>query len=302
MAAVALDAGVQHLAAIALPPVGAREDLDLRVTLETGVFDPAAQLWQVDHAVTHHAAVFQQVGGRRQPVADVQGQQPFAAGTCDLCLQLGVPPDVIGIDGHAQRAAAAGVEHGETLTGFKWIARVSGLVYGYEEALGYCVAPTLVRDKDGITTALLVAELAADLRARGKTLLDELDALAVRFGVHATDQLSVRIDDLALIGQAMARLRTEPPQQLAGQAVISVEDLAEGAGGLPPTDGLRYRTNGGIRVVVRPSGTEPKLKCYLEAVVPVSSGVVGLPNSRSLAARRLAQLRADLNRALALDG
>jgi len=199
-------------------------------------------------------------------------------------------------------AAAAGVEHGETLTGFKWIARVSGLVYGYEEALGYCVAPTLVRDKDGITTALLVAELAADLRARGKTLLDELDALAVRFGVHATDQLSVRVDDLALIGQAMARLRTEPPQHLAGQAVISVEDLAKGAGGLPPTDGLRYRTNGGIRVVVRPSGTEPKLKCYLEAVVPVSSGVVGLPNSRSLAARRLAQLRADLNRALALDG
>jgi phosphomannomutase len=198
-------------------------------------------------------------------------------------------------------AAAAKVEHVETLTGFKWIARVSGLVYGYEEALGYCVAPRLVRDKDGVTAALLVAELAAGLKAKGKTLLDQLDALAARFGVHATDQLSVRVDDLALIEQTMARLRGGPPQQLGGQPVVSIEDLAEGIGGLPPTDGLRLRTGGGIRVVIRPSGTEPKLKCYLEVVVPVSYGVVGLPNSRSLAARRLAEVRADLGRALGLD-
>ncbi|MBK7621269.1 MAG: phospho-sugar mutase [Kineosporiaceae bacterium] len=197
-------------------------------------------------------------------------------------------------------AARAGIAHAETLTGFKWIARVPGLVFGYEEALGYCVAPYLVRDKDGITTALLIAELAATLKAAGRTLIDELDALAVRYGVHATDQLAVRVDDLALIDAAMARLRENPPITLAEQRVVSVEDLAQPTTGLPPTDGLRYRTDGGIRVVVRPSGTEPKLKCYLEAVVPVSYGIIGVPGARSLAGRRLAQTRSDLQAALGL--
>ncbi len=197
-------------------------------------------------------------------------------------------------------AAKAGVRHAETLTGFKWIARVPGLVFGYEEALGYCVAPALVRDKDGITAALLIAELAASLKARGRTLIAALDDLAVRFGVHATDQLAVRVEDVSLIADAMARLRANPPTTLAEQTVTSVEDLSQGGGDLPPTDGLRYRTDGGVRVVVRPSGTEPKLKCYLEAVVPVSYGVVGLPGARSAAARRLAQTRSDLVAALGL--
>ncbi len=197
-------------------------------------------------------------------------------------------------------AAKAGVRHAETLTGFKWIARVPGLVFGYEEALGYCVAPALVRDKDGITAALLIAELAASLKARGRTLIAALDDLAVRFGVHATDQLAVRVEDVSLIADAMARLRANPPTTLAEQTVTSVEDLSQGGGDLPPTDGLRYRTDGGVRVVVRPSGTEPKLKCYLEAVVPVSYGVVGLPGARSAAARRLAQTRSDLVVALGL--
>ncbi|MFZ0160807.1 MAG: phospho-sugar mutase, partial [Kineosporiaceae bacterium] len=197
-------------------------------------------------------------------------------------------------------AATAGVRHVETLTGFKWIARVPGLVFGYEEALGYCVAPSVVRDKDGVTAALLIAELAAALRARGDTLLTALDDLAVQHGVHATDQLAIRVDDLSLIGAAMARLRADPPAGLAGQRVVSVEDLSLGSEDLPATDGLRYRTDGGVRVVVRPSGTEPKLKCYLESVVAVSDGMIGLPGARSVAARRLAQTRADLTAALGL--
>jgi phosphomannomutase len=169
-------------------------------------------------------------------------------------------------------AAGAGLEYRDTLTGFKWIARVPGLRYGYEEALGYCVDPEGVRDKDGVTAALLVAELVAELRAQGRGVADVLDELAVAHGLHATDQLSVRVADLSLIADAMARLRAEPPTRLAGLDVVSSEDLLTGAGGLPPTDGLRYRLAGegvsSARIVVRPSGTEPKIKCYLEVVLP----------------------------------
>jgi phosphomannomutase len=201
----------------------------------------------------------------------------------------------------ARIAAAHGVPHVETLTGFKWISRVPGLVYGYEEALGYCVAPNLVRDKDGITAALLVCELAAALKAAGRTLLDALDDLAIAHGVHATDQLSVRVGDLALIDEAMKRLRGHPPSALAGQPVVSVEDLAAGAMGLPPTDGLRYRTDGGLRVVVRPSGTEPKLKAYLEAVVPVDSSLAqALAQARAVAGQLLGRTRAELSAALGI--
>jgi phosphomannomutase len=193
-------------------------------------------------------------------------------------------------------AAAHGVRHETTLTGFKWISRVPGLVYGYEEALGYCVAPALVRDKDGVTAALVVAELAASLKAAGRTLLDALDDLARRHGVHATDQLSIRVAELSLIERAMASLRAEPPATLGGSEVTQAEDLAEG-GDLPPTDGLLYRTADGGRVVVRPSGTEPKLKCYLEAVVPVEQADVDA--ARVVAAVRLAGMRADLGARLA---
>ena len=200
-------------------------------------------------------------------------------------------------------AAAHGVRHESTLTGFKWLARVPDLAYAYEEALGYCVAPDLVRDKDGVTAAILVAELAAGLRARGRSLLDALDDLEVRHGVHATDQLSVRVDDLALIDRAMARWRSRPPARLAGAEVVSVEDLADGGAGLPPTDALRWRTADDVRVVVRPSGTEPKLKCYLESVVPLAAGadrLAALAEARAVAADRLARARTDLAAALDL--
>ena len=195
-------------------------------------------------------------------------------------------------------AAAHGLGYAETLTGFKWISRVEGLRYGYEEALGYCVDPAGVRDKDGISAALLVAELAATLKAEGRSLTDLLDDLAVEHGLHATDQLSVRVEDLSLIQDAMSRLRATPPTELGGRAVESAEDLAAGSDELPPTDGLRYRLADGGRVVVRPSGTEPKLKAYLEVVVPVRNGDV--PAARSVAARDLAAISADVATALAL--
>jgi len=195
--------------------------------------------------------------------------------------------------------AAAGLRHVETLTGFKWIARVPGLRYGYEEALGYCVDPDSVRDKDGVSAALLVAELAARLKAEGRTLLDRLDDLARAHGVHATDQYSVRVSDLSLIAGAMARLRKRPPTALAGSPVQQADDLSRGSEDLPATDGLRYLLADGGRVVVRPSGTEPKLKCYLEVVEPVDGG--DLEAARAVAARRLAALRADVAAAVGLE-
>ncbi|MFC8861380.1 phospho-sugar mutase [[Kitasatospora] papulosa] len=192
-------------------------------------------------------------------------------------------------------ADKAGLGYEETLTGFKWIARVEGLRYGYEEALGYCVDPEGVRDKDGITAALLVAELASVLKEKGRTLLDLLDDLALAHGLHATDQLSVRVEDLTVIADAMRRLRETPPTALAGLPVTSAEDLSLGTGALPPTDGLRYHLTG-ARVIVRPSGTEPKLKCYLEVVVPVS-GRDGLPEARAKGAELLAAVKRDLSAA-----
>ncbi|MFI1807655.1 phospho-sugar mutase [Streptomyces californicus] len=189
-------------------------------------------------------------------------------------------------------AEKAGLGYEETLTGFKWIARVDGLRYGYEEALGYCVDPEGVRDKDGITAALLVAELSSVLKERGRTLLDLLDDLALAHGLHATDQLSVRVEDLTVIADAMARLREQPPTVLAGLAVTSAEDLTRGTDRLPPTDGLRYHLEG-ARVIVRPSGTEPKLKCYLEVVVPVADAA-GLPAARARGAELLAAIKRDL--------
>ncbi|MGC9535495.1 phospho-sugar mutase [Streptomyces sp. UG1] len=192
-------------------------------------------------------------------------------------------------------AEKANLPYEETLTGFKWIARVEGLRYGYEEALGYCVDPEGVRDKDGITAALLITELASVLKAEGRTLLDLLDDLAVEHGLHATDQLSVRVQDLSVIADAMRRLREQPPTELAGLAITRAEDLTRGTATLPPTDGLRY-TLDGARVIVRPSGTEPKLKCYLEVVVPVGSHAE-LPAARARAADLLAAIKQDLSTA-----
>jgi len=198
-------------------------------------------------------------------------------------------------------AAAHGQEHRETLTGFKWLGRIEGLAFGYEEALGYCVAPDLVRDKDGVSALLRIVELTAILKSEGRTLGDQLDDIARAYGLHATDQLSVRVTDLAQIGDAMDRLRATPPESLGGLSVVQVEDLTEGSAELPPTDGLRYRLSGNARVIVRPSGTEPKIKCYLEVVVPVADDDPGAVDAaRISAAGRLDAIRADLTKAAGL--
>jgi len=194
-------------------------------------------------------------------------------------------------------AAAAGQPHQETLTGFKWIGRIPGLAFGYEEALGYCVDPAHVKDKDGVSALLLVCELAAAEKARGRTLRDVLDDIARTHGLHATDQLSVRFDDLAQIPATMERLREHPPTELGGFAVEHVDDLSLGSDELPPTDGLRYRLADHARVIVRPSGTEPKVKCYLEVVVPVDDDVDA---ARIAAAGRLDAIRADVRKAAGL--
>ena len=197
-------------------------------------------------------------------------------------------------------AASYGQEYVETLTGIKWISRVEGIAFGYEEALGYCVAPALVRDKDGVSALLCLVELAAELKAEGRTLMDRLDDIAREHGLHATDQLSVRVTDPSKIADAMAQLRTTPPSALGGLTVEQVDDLALGSSGLPPTDGLRYRLAEGARVIVRPSGTEPKLKAYLEVVVPVDDDSGGVDAARISAAGRLDAIRADLAAAAGL--
>jgi phosphomannomutase len=198
----------------------------------------------------------------------------------------------------SRMAAHHEVPYAETLTGFKWLGKIDGLTFGYEEALGYCVAPSLVRDKDGISALLMLAELTAELRAEGLTLQDRLDEIARTYGLHATDQLSVRVKSPNEIDDAMARLRAQPPDSLGGFDVLQIDDLAAGSQSLPPTDGLRFGLTDRGRVIVRPSGTEPKVKCYLEVVVPVSEGDVDA--SRIVAAGRLDAMRNDIARAAGL--
>lgn len=195
-------------------------------------------------------------------------------------------------------AANAGQDSTRTLTGFKWIGKVPDLAYGYEEALGYCVRPDLIRDKDGISAALLAWSFADELAAEGRTLLDVLDDLAREHGVYATGQLSVRVEQTELIAAAMTRLRTEPPTSIAGDPVTKIIDLAAGTPELPPTDGLWFTLASGATIICRPSGTEPKLKCYLEVVVPDGED---LEAARSLAAERLEELRESLAVILEFD-
>src|SRR3954447_6300530 len=192
-------------------------------------------------------------------------------------------------------AAAAGQPFRYTLTGFKWIGRVPGLVFGYEEAIGYCVDPQAVPDKDGLSALVRVLLLAAELKSQGLTLADRLDAIARVHGVHETSQLSVRVADLAVISTAMARLRAHPPSSLAGEPV-TVLDLAGGTEDLPPTDAVLL-TGELVKVVVRPSGTEPKLKCYLEARRQPAADVTA---GRAAARAVLEQLRTEISGVLGL--
>jgi phosphomannomutase len=198
-------------------------------------------------------------------------------------------------------AAQTGVAYVETLTGFKWIARAARLrpghrlLFGYEEALGYAVT-TAVADKDGLSAALVVADMAARARDEGRSLLARLDDLESRLGVHTTGQWSVRLpgsDAPDVLAARMAQWRRSPPRRLAGLEVTGVRDLARGEGALPPSDVLVLQLGQAGRVVLRPSGTEPKLKVYLEATTGPCA-LEDLAAARGAARARLEDLRRDV--------
>jgi phosphomannomutase len=192
-------------------------------------------------------------------------------------------------------AAEYRLDHAETLTGFKWISRVGGLRFGYEEALGYLVDPNKVRDKDGISAAIDFLSLAATLKASGTTIEEHLLDFAARFGAHASGQISLRVEDLSEINRMMAKLRSAPPASVGSLPVASIDDFAGGFGQFPAGDILRIWLQNGARVIVRPSGTEPKLKVYLDAA---SSD--GTPAERVVAAEAVvAELDAGMRALLA---
>jgi phosphomannomutase len=218
-------------------------------------------------------------------------------------------------------ADAAGVRCVTTLTGFKWIARAGGddtLIFGYEQALGYAVRPDLVADKDGISAALLALELAAELAGQGRTLSDRLDDLAIAHGVHVTRERSLRADGaagLAKLNRAVERVRKEPPGLLAGQPVMVTDLLQEAAGRvdlaggtaerapgrpIPPSDVLIWHAGQDARVMIRPSGTEPVIKLYAEAVRPVRSRA-DLPAAREAAEGEALTMLAEAAAALEPD-
>ena len=196
------------------------------------------------------------LGWRAARAATADG--PAAPGTSLACSLVSSPA----LGAVAQHY---GLDFHETLTGFKWISRAPGIVFGYEEALGYLVNPETVRDKDGISAAVALLGLAAEARGRDATLADLLEEVAVEVGHFASGQVSIRVDDIAVIGRIMAALRQDTPAAFGETAISSAEDLLAAAEGAPAGDVLRYRLADGSRVIVRPSGTEPKLKVYIDA-------------------------------------
>ena len=175
-------------------------------------------------------------------------------------------------------AAHYGVDFKEVLTGFKWLAKIEDLAYGYEEAIGYAVDSETVNDKDGVSAALFLAQIAMDLKRDGLSLADLLDEVWARHGFHGTEQISIRVSDMGAITRLLATLRSNPPQEIAGRAVEAIDDLAAPTDGLPPTDGLRIWLAGGIRAIIRPSGTEAKMKCYLEVITKTAEESAALIN------------------------
>jgi phosphomannomutase len=153
----------------------------------------------------------------------------------------------------------------ETLTGFKYLAQIPNLAFAYEEAIGYSVDSATVSDKDGVSAAIALAQLAEELAVKGQTIYDRLQEIWKIIGFHATEQISIRVENIKLVGAVLDKFRNNPPKEIAGFQVTSIDDLANPTNDLPPTDGLRIWL-GDIRVIVRPSGTEPKLKCYIEVI------------------------------------
>jgi phosphomannomutase len=184
------------------------------------------------------------------------------------------------------------LDYVDTLTGFKWISRAGGLAYGYEEALGYLVDPDKVRDKDGISAALDFLCLLAELKASGRTLDDHLLDFADRFGAYASSQISIRVTDLGEIARVMSELRADPPAAIGGVTVTQMDDFALGFGVFPASDILRIWLEGGSRIIVRPSGTEPKLKIYIDASSTDGTAVERVAAAEALVAELDGAMRA----------
>jgi phosphomannomutase len=175
-------------------------------------------------------------------------------------------------------ASHYGIDFQEVLTGFKWLAKIEDLAFGYEEAIGYAVDSETVNDKDGISAAIFLAQVAMDLKRDGLAISDLLNQVWERHGFHGTEQISIRVSDMSAITRLLSGLRQSPPKEIAGRAVESIDDLAAPQDGLPPTDGLRIWLAGGIRVIVRPSGTEAKMKCYIEVITKTAEDSEALIN------------------------
>lgn len=187
-----------------------------------------------------------------------------AAQTADAASGATLACSLVSSPGLAAVAEHYGLGFAATLTGFKWISRAPGIVYGFEEALGYLVNPETVRDKDGISAAVAMLGMISAARAKGRTVADLLAEFDDTFGSFASDQISLRVSDLSLIGRMMAALRAAPPTEIAGVTVARTDDLLNGVDDLPPGDVLRLWLDDGSRIIIRPSGTEPKLKVYLD--------------------------------------
>jgi len=219
----------------------------------------------------------------------------------DYAIRRGVPgtfaASVVSSTILGTMAHAAHRRFATTLTGFKWIGRVPNLAFGYEEAIGYCCDPVAVRDKDGISATAMLLRLTAELKAEGLTVADRLAEIDKDFGVHATAQHSIRVAKLSQIAEMMKRLRDAPPSQLAGVAVMTTDLLVDGK--LPPTDAVML-SGKTLRAVVRPSGTEPKLKCYLEARRPAEEANRNIVASRAAAAQTLEQIWQEIDQILRL--
>ena len=198
----------------------------------------------------------------------------------------------------ATLASAAGKQHRTTLTGFKWIGRVPGLAFGYEEAIGYCCDPARVPDKDGITALARILRLVGELTANGQTINDRLDEIWRRIGLFRTSQLAVRVTDMSIISDAMDTLRATPPATLLDEPV-SVRDLLDpnNDSGLPEQNAIEL-SGEQVHVVARPSGTEPKLKVYLEVR---SSDTDDLAAAKTRVDEQMVRLRAEMSAALGLQ-
>ena len=281
---LALQAAAEHQADLVLA-----NDPDAD-RLSAAVYDPAAQQWR------------QLTGDEMGALlgAHIIARGPLRTGwrTTDSAPGPVIGNSVVSSRLLGKLCAARGIGHEETLTGFKWLARVPNLTFGYEEAIGFDVDPVYVRDKDGIAAALIFCELMADLKARGKSAISALDEIAAAAGVHLTGQVTVRVDDITQLGRVTAALRSAPPAEIAGAAVTETFDLVQDP--LPgqefaeskSTDVLIFLTAEDDRVIVRPSGTEPKVKCYLEAAAkPASAASSDVTAARQRAAVRLAELR-----------